>query len=119
MAASPASLHDSHGDAALLAVSRHPRASLARCFTDRAYARSYVAQASPVAVTLLGDAPGQKGFAVQPRGRAVERPFAWVGLYRRFIRDHEAIVSSAIAFFTLTAAMILVRRLAQPLWSGH
>ncbi|MDU7523263.1 MAG: IS5/IS1182 family transposase, partial [Roseomonas mucosa] len=29
--------------------------------------------------------------------------------------DHEATVGSAVAFFTLAAAMILVRRLAQPL----
>ncbi|MFC0373143.1 IS5/IS1182 family transposase, partial [Methylobacterium isbiliense] len=34
---------------------------------------------------------------------------------RRLARDHEATASSALAFFVLAAAMILVRRLARPL----
>ncbi|MDT8296503.1 transposase, partial [Roseomonas mucosa] len=52
---------------------------------------------------------------VQPRRWVVERSFAWFGRCRRLARDHEATVGSAVAFFTLAAAMILVRRLAQPL----
>jgi putative transposase len=114
-AASPASLHDSRGGAALLAMSRRPWPFLARCFSDRAYAGSHVAQASPVAVTIVGGAPGRKGFAVQPRRWVVERSFAWFGRCRRLARDHEATVSSAVAFFTLAAAMVLVRRLVRPL----
>jgi putative transposase len=74
-----------------------------------------VAQASPVAVTIVGGAPGRKGFAVQPRRWVVERSFAWFGRCRRLARDHEATVSSAVAFFTLAAAMVLVRRLVRPL----
>ena len=112
---SSASLHDSRGGAALLTMSRRPWPLLVRCFADRAYAGSRVAQASPMTVTLVGSAPGQKGFAVQPRRWVVERSFAWFGRCRRLARDHEATVSSAVAFFTLAAAMILVRRLAQPL----
>ena len=93
------------------------RAALGRSwpagFADRAYAGPRVARASPVAVTIIGSAPGQKGFAVQPRRWVVERSFAWFGRCRRLARDHEATVGSAVAFFTLAAAMILVRRLAQ------
>lgn len=114
-AISPACLHDSRGGAALLAMSRRPWPFLARCFADRAYAGPRVARASPVAVTIIGSAPGQKGFAVQPRRWVVERSFAWFGRCRRLARDHEATVGSAVAFFTLAAAMILLRRLAQPL----
>lgn len=66
-AVSPASLHDSRGGATLLAMSRRPWPFLARCFADRAYAGSHVAQASSIAVSIVGRAPGQKGFAVQPR----------------------------------------------------
>ena len=86
---------------------------------DRAHAGPRVAQASPVAVTLVGKPPGQKGFAVQPRRWVVERSFAWFGRCRRLARDHEATTSSAVAFFTLAATMILVRRMAQPLCNGH
>ena len=114
-AVSPASLHDSRGGATLLAMSRRPWPFLARCFADRAYAGSRVAQASSVAVSIVGPAPGQKGFAVQPRRWVVERSFAWFGRRRRLVRDHKATVSSAVAFFTLAAAMVLVRRFAQPL----
>lgn len=114
-AVSPASLHDSHGGAAVLAASRRPWPFLSQCFADRAYAGSRVANASPIAVTLVGRPPGQKGFAVQPRRWVVERSFAWFGRCRRLARDHEATTSSAVAFFTLAAAMVLVRRLARPL----
>ena len=114
-AVSPASLHDSRGGAALLAMSRRPWPFLARCFADRAYTGARVAQASSIAVSIVDPAPGQKGFAVQPRRWVVERSFAWFGRCRRLARDHEATVSSAVAFFTLAAAMVLVRRLAQPL----
>ena len=114
-AISPASLHDSRGGAALLAVSRRPWPFLARCFADRAYAGPRVARAAPVAITLVGKPPGQTGFAVQPRRWVVERSFAWFGRCHRLACDHEATISSAVAFFTLAAAMILVRRLAQSL----
>ncbi|MCG7364536.1 IS5 family transposase, partial [Roseomonas sp. ACRSG] len=97
VAVSPASLHDSRGGAAVLAASRRPWPFLSRCFADRAYAGSRVADASPLAVTLVGSPPGQKGFAVQPRRWVVEQSFAWIGRCRRLARDHEATTSSAAA----------------------
>ena len=114
-AVSPASLHDSHGGAALLQASRQPWPFLLRCFGDRAYAGPRVAGATSVAITLVGSPPGQKGFAVQPRRWVVERSFAWAGRCRRLARDHEATTSSATAFFVLACAMVLVRRLARAL----
>lgn len=114
-AVSPASLHDSHGAIALLQASRRPWPFLLRCFADRAYAGPRVAGATPVAVTLVGSLPGQRGFAVQPRRWVIERSFAWAGRCRRLARDHEATPSSALAFFVLASAMILLRRLARAL----
>lgn len=112
---STADLHDSHGGIALLTASRRPWPFLVRCFADRAYAGPRVAEATPVAVSLVGRAPGRRGFAVQPRRWVVERTFGWLARCRRLARDHEATASSALAFAVLAAAMILVRRLAQPL----
>ena len=74
-----------------------------------------MAGATPVAVSIVGSPPGQRGFAVQPRRWVVERTFAWAGRCRRLARDHEATPSSALAFFVLACAMVLVRRLARQL----
>jgi transposase len=114
-AISPADTHDSHGAIALLQTSRRPWPFVALCYADRAYAGPRVAHATPVRVELVGPTPGQRGFAVQPRRWAVERTFAWTGRCRRLARDHEATPSSAIAFFVLAAATVLLRRLARPL----
>ena len=113
--ASTASVHDSHGAVALLPASRRPWPFIERCFADKAYAGRRVAEASSVTVELVGAAPNQRGFAVQPRRWVIERTFAWIGRCRRLARDHEATVSSGVAFMTLAAAMILVRRLAREL----
>ena len=112
-AVSPASLHDSHGGVALLRASRRPWPFVALCYADRAYAGARVADATPVAVELVGPKPGQRGFAVQPRRWVIERTFAWTGRCRRLARDHEATPSSAAAFFVLAAAAVPLRRLAQ------
>ncbi len=114
-AISRADLHDSHSGVALLQASRRPWPFLARCFADRAYAGERVATASLVAVTIVGAAAEQKGFAVHPRRWVVERTFGWLGRCRRLARDHEARPSSALAFFVLAAAMVLVGRLARAL----
>jgi transposase len=97
----------------ILTMSRRPWPFLARRFTDRACAGSRVAQALPVAITIVGSAPGQKGFTLQPRRWVVERSLASFGRCQRLARDHDATVSSAVAFFTLAATMILIKRLAQ------
>ncbi len=112
-AVSPAHLHDSHGGIALLRTSRRSWPFIALCYADRAYAGQRVASATPVRVKLVGPKPGQHGFAVQPRRWVIERTFAWTGRCRRLARDHEATPSSAVAFFVLAAATVLLRRLAK------
>lgn len=113
-AVSPADLHDSHGGIALLRASRGLWPFLAHCFADRAYRGDRVGSATVIRVEIVEPEEGQKGFAVQPRHWVIERTFGWIARCRRLARDHEATLSSAIAFFTLAAAMILVRRLARP-----
>ena len=113
-AVSPADLHDSRGGAALLRASRRPWPFVALCWADRAYAGPRVAGAAPVRVELVGPRAGQRGFAVRPRRWVIERTFAWAGRCRRLARDHEATPSSAVAFFVLAAAAVLLRRLARP-----
>jgi transposase len=114
-AVSPADLHDSHGGTALLRISRRAWPFVALCYADRAYAGPWVANATSVQVQLVGPKPSQRGFAVQPRRWVIERTFAWTGRCRRLARDHEATLSSAVAFFVLSAATVLLRRLAKPL----
>lgn len=114
-AVSPADLHDSHGGVALLQASRQLWPFLAHCFADRAYRGERVGTATAITVEIVEPEDGQTGFAVQPRRWVIERTLGWIGRCRRLARDHEATVSSALAFFVLAAAMILVRRLARPL----
>ena len=100
----------------MLGMARRFWPFIERCFADKAYAGKRVATASPsITVELVGAAPGQRGFAVQPRRWVVERTFAWIGRCRRLARNHEATISSGVAFTTLAAAMILVRRVAREL----
>ena len=68
----PASQHDSHGGVGLLQAARKAWPTLQRCFADSAYAGPRVAIATAVAVEVVSAAPGQKGFAVQPRRWVVE-----------------------------------------------
>ena len=114
-AVSTADRHDSHGGVALLQASRRLWPFLAHCFADQAYQGERVGNATAITVEIVRPNKGQKGFAVQPRRWVIERTFGWIARCRRLARDYEATPSSALAFFVLAAAMILVRRLAQTL----
>ena len=54
---------------------------------------------------------GQRGFAVQPRRRVVERTFAWLGRSRRLAKDHERRLQSAEAMIKLSMIHLMLRRL--------
>lgn len=114
-AVSPADLHDSHGAIALLRASRELFPFLIHCFADRAYRGERVGAATTITVEIVESMEGQKGFAVQPRRWVIERSFGKIARYRRLARNHEATPSSALAFFVLAAAMVLVRRIARAL----
>ncbi len=114
-AVSPADLHDNHGGVALLRASRQFWPFLAHCFADRAYRGERVGTSTTITVEIVEPEDGQTGFTVQPRRWVIERTLGWISRCRRLARDHEATVSSALAFFVLAAAMVLVRRLARAL----
>jgi transposase len=114
-AVSPADLHDSHGGVALLQASRQLWPFLARCFADRAYRGERVGTATAITIEIVALEDGQTGLAVQPRRWVIERTLGLIGRCRRLARDHEATVSSALAFFVLAAAILLVRRLERAL----
>jgi hypothetical protein len=52
----------------------------------------------------------QAGNFVQP---AVERTFGWVNRARRLTKDFEALISSSQAWFMLSMAFLLIRRIAR------
>ena len=110
-----ASQHDSHGGIGLLRASREHWPTLQRYFADSARAVLRAADATAIAVEIVSAAPGQKGFAVQPRRWVVERLFAHAGRCRRLARVYEATPDATLGFFILTSAMLLVRRLAREL----
>ncbi len=110
-----ADLHDSHGGVTLLRASRRPWLLLARGFADQAYQGESVGTTTAVAVKIIRPQEGQKSFRCAARWWVIERTFGWLVRCRRLNRDHEATPSSALAFFVLVAAMILVRRLARTL----
>lgn len=112
---STADRHDSPGGVALLRASRRLWPFLAHCFADQAYQGKRVGSATAITVEIVRPDKGQKGFAVQPCRWVIERTFGWIARCRRLARDDEATPSSALAFFVLAAAMILVRRLARDL----
>ena len=112
---STADWHDSRGGVTLLRASRRPWPFLAHCFADRAYRGERVGTGTSITVEIVELQEGQKGFAVQPRRWVIECTFGWIARCRRLARDHKATPSSALAYFILTAAMLLVRRLARSL----
>ena len=62
-------------------------------------------------VVVVGKAPGQVGFAVQPRRWVVERTFAWLGRCRRLAKHYEELAESAEAWCYLAMIHLMLRRL--------
>jgi len=54
-----------------------------------------------------------KGFVVLPRRWVVERTFSWFGRNRRLAKDYENLADTLLAFVTLAAIQLALRRLAR------
>ena len=65
------------------------------------------------AVEVVRRSAGQKGFAVLPRRRVVERTFGWLMRHRRLARDYERTPASAEAFIYIAMIRVQLRRLAR------
>ncbi len=54
-----------------------------------------------------------KGFVILPRRWIVERTFSWFGRNRRLSKDYENLANTLLAFVTLAAIQLGLRRLAR------
>lgn len=58
---------------------------------------------------IVEKSSGQRGVSILPRHWVVERTFAWLGRYRRLIKDHDLLPKTTEAFIHLA----MIRRLAK------
>lgn len=63
-----------------------------------------------IQLEIVSAAPGQVGFAVQPRRWVVERTFAWLGKFRRLSKDYERCPLCSEAMIYLAAIFTLLKR---------
>lgn len=57
--------------------------------------------------------PGQRGFQVQPKRRAVERTLSWITAHRRLARDYETSPARSERMIRWAMIGIIVRCLAR------
>lgn len=55
----------------------------------------------------------QKGFSVLPRRWVVERTFAWLGRYRRLVKDYDLLPSTTEACIYIAMTHLMLKRLAK------
>jgi len=112
-----ASVQDRDGAAILFASIRRLYPWLRHVFADAAYSGDKLA----AALSRLGnwtleivrrlEATG--GFQLLKRRWVVERTLAWLNRNRRFAKDFEASVESALAWLLIASIKLLTRRLAR------
>lgn len=73
----------------------------------------WAAQTLKTTVEIVRKPKDQKGFAVIPRRRAVERTFAWLTAHRRLARDYERDPAVSENMIRWAAIGMLVRRLTR------
>ena len=64
-------------------------------------------------IEIVKRSDDMKGFVVLPRRWVVERTFSWLGRNRRLNKDYENLADTLLAFVTLAAIQLGVRRLAR------
>lgn len=113
-----ADVQDRHALAGLLkAVSqKSPWVKLA--FVDAGYAgdetQRAAYEASRIRLTVVKRTDREvKGFIVLPKRWIVERTFGWVNRARRLAKDFETLITSSHAWFMLSMAFLLIRRVAR------
>lgn len=60
---------------------------------------------------IVGAAPGQKGFAVQPKRWIVERTISWLNWSRRLSKDYEQTTRSSEAWIDVSAIRGTLRKM--------
>ena len=64
-------------------------------------------------IEIVKRSDDMKGFVVLPRRWVVERTFSWFGRNRRLTKDYENLADTLLAFVTLAAIQLAIRRLAR------
>ena len=67
----------------------------------------------PLRLEIVRRNPDAEGFEVIPRRWVVERTFSWLGRNRRLAKDFENLADTLLAFVTLAAIGLGIRRLAR------
>ena len=67
----------------------------------------------PLRLEIVRRNPNAEGFEVIPRRWVVERTFSWFGRNRRLAKDFENLADTLLAFVTLAAIGLGIRRLAR------
>jgi len=97
------------------------RAGLAKIFADGRYNdtefRRYLRGHPHIDLEIKSRPPGSKGFVLVRKRWVVERTFAWLGNYRRLVRDYEKQVRSSESRVKVAAIHGMLRRLTAT--NGH
>jgi transposase len=117
VAVTPASAQDRAGAALVLKRARaRGRHRLAIAWADKAYHgdwRHWAQRELGIAIDIVEQPPGQRGFQVLPRRWVVERTHAWTTRRRRrCARDYERLPEHHEAFVEWAAILQMTRRLA-------
>jgi len=111
-----ANVSDAEGFRLLLLTVLPFAARLVRLYVDRGYARSLWSWLVAISggrclVEWVQPAPGQVGFAVQPKRWIVERTIAWLSWSRRLSKDYEQTSESSQAWIDISAVRCALRKL--------
>ncbi len=112
----PANLSDSAGGKLVLAKARRTQGRLVKVWVDGGYKERLVRWAREClgyALEPVRRPPGAKGFTVVPRRWVVERSFAWLGRYRRFSKDYEALTTTSEGMIWAAFGGTMLRRLVR------
>jgi putative transposase len=111
-----ASVQDRDAARVLLWRLRGAHHRLRHIWADAGYAGRLVAWAKTtldLVVQIVTKQPGQHAFVVLPRRWIVERTLAWIGRYRRTVRDYERLPAHHEAAVVWAMITIMTRRLAR------
>ena len=106
-----AKMQDRDGALGVLGLIEVLEETLKTVYADSAYRgglEKLVAFLCDWTLEIVEKPPNQKGFAVQPKRWIVERTFAWLGKYRRLVKDYEYLieVSTANIYWAMTHRML-------------
>ena len=64
------------------------------------------------ALVIVRPGPDSRGFRVQAKRWLVERPFAWLGRYRRLSKDYEGLPATSAAWIRIAKIDRMLHRLS-------